>query len=336
MIRRLAARPWSFVAAARVGMYRDGWLRSRDLPRPAISVGALEMGGTGKTPATVAVAAALRRAGIRPAIVSRGYGRVGSSPLLVSDGAGTGPKVTASQAGDEPWLMAHLLRDVPVAVAGARELAAALVPHDRVDVFVLDDAFQHVRVRRALDLLVVDTAAPFWTQYPPPSGRLREGAAAASRADAFLVRGHGEAENERWSNKPRIQLSAAPSRMLPLREWRQDAEGTAIAAPPSTGVAFAGIAKPQRFFGDLRAMGVHLELAQQYRDHQMYTATEINGLAERARLRNCRTLLTTEKDAARLAHLEIDDASIVVVTYRLELRNETDLVDLLAASRGPA
>jgi len=332
VIRGLAARPWSIVTATRVALYRNGWLPRHELAHPTISVGALEMGGTGKTPATVAVASALREAGLRPAIVSRGYGRTGTHPLLVSDGGGGGPQVDASRAGDEPWLMAHLLRDVPVAVGGARELAAALMPPGKVDVFVLDDAFQHVRVRRALDLLTVDAATPFWTQYPPPSGRLREGVAAAARADAFLIRGDAEIVGSPWEAKPRLELVAQRTRLLPLGEWRQQPDGTGIDSPPQSGVAFAGIAKPQRFFQDLRTLGVSLPLAQQYRDHQIYTTTEIKGLAERARLRDCDVLLTTEKDAARLAHLELDDTKILVVTYRLALRNAAELIDLFGKS----
>ncbi len=336
MIRRLAALPWSTVAAVRVALYRGGWLQVRELPRPTISIGALEMGGTGKTPATVAVARALRDAGIRPAIVSRGYGRSGTRPLLVSNGNGDGPLVTASRAGDEPWLMAHLLPEVPVAVAAARELAAALVPTDNVDVFVLDDAFQHVRVRRALDLLVVDAASPFWTQQPPPFGRLREGVAAAARADGFLVRGSDELVGNPCGGKPRLELVARESRLLPLDEWLQDPNGAGLEKAPQSCVAFAGIAKPQRFFHDMRALGTSIELAQQYRDHQVYTATEIKGLAERARLRDCRALVTTEKDAARLAHLELDGTNIVVATYRLTISDEAHLLGMFrkSTSRG--
>jgi len=330
VIRDLAALPWSVAAATRVAMYRNGWLEVRQLPRPTISVGALEMGGTGKTPATVAVASALCNAGLCPAILSRGYGRAGTRPLLVSDGTGGGPRVNASLAGDEPWLMAHLLRDVPVAVAGARELAAALVPLDKVDAFVLDDAFQHVRVRRDLDLLMVDSTMPFWTQHPPPAGRLREGIAAADRADGYLVRGNAEVMGSPCAEKPRLRLVTQESRLLPLREWRREADGAGIEDPPRTCVAFAGIAKPERFFDDLRALGTSLLLAQQYRDHQVYTSTEIRGLAERARLRDCDTLVTTEKDAARLAHLELDDTNILVATYRLALRNATRLMEMLA------
>ena len=332
MIRELVAFPWTAIAAARVALYRSGRLATQELPWPAISVGALEMGGTGKTPSTVAVAEALQRVGMRPAIVSRGYGRTGTTPLLVSEGNGDGPRVNASRAGDEPWLMAHQLRDVPVAVAAKRELAAALLPVDKIDVVVLDDAFQHVRVCREVDLVVVDATRPFWSQSPPPLGRLREGAAAATRADGFLIRGTVDVMGDRWDKKPRLELTAHESRLLPLTEWLCDPDSTAVAPVPETAVAFAGIAKPQRFFRDLAALGTSIELAQQYRDHQVYTATEINGLGERARLRDCDALITTEKDAARLAHLTLDGPNILVATYRLALQNEATLLELYERS----
>ena len=327
MIRKLAALPWTCVAAARVALYRNGLLRTHDLPRPAVSVGALEMGGTGKTPTTLAIATALRDGGVRPAIVSRGFGRVGTAPLLVCDG--TGPLVTATEAGDEPWLMAHLMPEVAVAVAGPRELAAALVAPDGVDVFVLDDAFQHVRVRRRVDLLMVDSRRPFWTQVPPPFGRLRESVAAAARADAFVIRGDGGVLGDRWPAKPRLQLCQAKTHFLPLWAWLRDPHAEGVAPPGTPCVAFAGIAKPARFFNDMRKAGIEITLAQQYRDHQTYTTTEIRGLAERARLRGCDTLLTTEKDAARLAHLDLDDLNIVVATYRLRLEDEEPLLRML-------
>jgi len=324
--------PWNAVAASRVALYRNGWLKTQRLPLPVISVGALEMGGTGKTPATIAVASMLREHGIRAAVLSRGYARTGNQPTLV--GVGAGPIENATVSGDEPWLMSHLLPDVPVAVAARREGAARLVPDGSADVFVLDDGFQHVRVHRQLDLLVVDPAAPFWEQSPPPLGRLREGTAAACRADAFLLRGEARtALPDAFSAQPRFNLHQLPTRFVPLSTWIANPDSAGVDAPTESCAAFAGIARPRRFVDDLRELGLRVDFAQQYRDHQTFTATEIRGLAEGCRLRECATLVTTEKDAARLAHLDLDDVNILVATHRMEFDDPTPFLEAVADAR---
>jgi tetraacyldisaccharide 4'-kinase len=332
MISTVMSLPWSTAAAAKAWVYARGWLARHELARPTISIGALEMGGTGKTPTTMAVTRALLDAGLRPAIVSRGYGRVGGEPLLVSPGDGNGPVVTAAAAGDEPWLMAHLLPEVPVAVAARRELAAAHIAPDHIDAFVLDDAFQHLRVARALDFLVVDGTRPFWQQTTPPLGRLRERPAAAGRADAFLLRGPAVAVPERWDKIPRYALTPCPTRLVPLQVWLRDPDADGNAVPDTPCVAFAGIAHPRRFFDELGYMGVQLSLGQSYRDHQAFSRIEMAGLAERARLRDSGTLITTEKDAARLAHLDVEDLDILVATHRLQLAETGPLLAAAAAA----
>ena len=163
---------WGAAAALRILLYRCGWKSRHRLQRPVVSIGALGVGGTGKTPCVAALAQLLIADGKRPAILSRGYARRGRTATIVSQGQGL--QVPVTEAGDEPAWFATALPSVPVAVAARREEAAELLL-GRVDcdLFLLDDAFQHVRVHRDVDLVVVDATAPFWEDRPPPAAPTR-------------------------------------------------------------------------------------------------------------------------------------------------------------------
>ena len=206
---------WGALARCRASLYESGWLRRHTLERPVISVGALSVGGAGKTPTTALLAGLLSEAGCRPAILSRGYKRSGAAPLLVSRGDGRGPIVAVTEAGDEPFWLASALPAVPVAVASHREEAAQVVlsAMTAADVFLLDDGFQHLRVARDVNLLVVNPERPFWDDAPMPVGRLRESPAAATRADAFLIVGADAESTARLHERyPKPQDSSSPAR----------------------------------------------------------------------------------------------------------------------------
>lgn len=328
---RLALRPlgalWSGIAALRVTLHESGPLPVHRLPRPAISVGALEMGGTGKSPATAAVARVLSRAGLAVGILSRGYGRRSRAPLLVSDGSR--PLATPLMAGDEPTLYARTLPGVAVAVGDRREEAAALLLAARdVDVFVLDDAFQHVRVHRELDLLLVDSERPFWDQAPPPGGSLREGAGAARRADAFLITGDRAswcaAElARRYPGRPTHRLRAEEPGAVPL-----GAAGSGLEELPQPALPFAGIARPERLVASLERAGVRCLPLARFPDHHWFRPAELERLRERARAAGARCLVTTQKDAARLA-ADHADPSIWIWRYDLAPADPAALLALV-------
>ncbi len=134
--------------------YRNNLLRSQKLPCTVISVGNITAGGTGKTPMTVYLAAQLQKAGIRAAVISRGYkGGAESSGGIVSDGSNL--LMNAEQAGDEPFLMASRMRGIPVVVGKNRyEAGLVTVAKFQPDVIVLDDAFQHVGLKRDIDIVL--------------------------------------------------------------------------------------------------------------------------------------------------------------------------------------
>ncbi len=168
----------------RAQWYASGRLESHALPRPSISVGNLTFGGTGKTPFVEFLARRLRFEGWRPAILSRGYGRRSRGVVVV--GAGEGALVSPDEGGDEPVALARATSGVLVVVGERRADAARRAADLGADLFLLDDAFQHLAVRRDVNLLLLDARDPFGGGRLPPAGRLREPIAAARRADAFI------------------------------------------------------------------------------------------------------------------------------------------------------
>ena len=319
--------PWGLVAHGRAEFYRRGVLATQRLRQPTICIGALEMGGTGKTPVVAAVTQVLQRAGRKPAVISRGYSRRDRRPSVVSDGRGL--CIDVQSAGDEPAWYARSLDGVPVAVAARREEAAELLEQRalQTDVYILDDAFQHLRVARDVNLLVVDATRPFWEQAPPPGGRLREGAGAARRADAFILvvneQASRHARNDlasRYPDRPTFEVRSSDPGYWPLDTWDPRTPPEATTKLGASCAAFAGIARPQRFFRMLEAHGIDVRARRTFPDHHWYSDRDLTSLRRMATGAGATALVTTEKDAVRLQHLKQPQVPrIHVWSYRLSL-----------------
>ena len=263
-----------------VARFRRSWYARRPaartrLSRPVVSVGNLVTGGSGKTPVVAAIAAVLSRLGHRPAILSRGYGRSRLAPNLVVVSEGAGPLVPVDQSGDEPQMLARDIRGVPIVVAADRAKAGE-VAIDRFDatVLILDDGFQHLRLERTIDLLVLSPAD--LTEKLLPFGRLREPLSAASVADAVLAYG-GAAEAEHLARQVGVAQSfCITPRYLPLLTLH----GVLPANKRVTAVA--GIARPQRFFDALRKQGYDIVRELTFPDHHWFSAADVRGIELRA------------------------------------------------------
>jgi tetraacyldisaccharide 4'-kinase len=267
---------------------------------PVVSVGNLTVGGTGKTPIVCWIAERLRDDGRRPAVVSRGYGgTAGRGPCVVS--RGEGPRVDVRVAGDEPYFMAHTLPGVRVIVGSHRAGGVEAAVATGADIAILDDGFQHRRLARDLDLLLVDRSDPFGGGRLLPAGRLREPLSGMSRADLVLL-------TRSCSAELRVELETTLRRHLtgaPVLEAGHecvgfvDAEGEATEVGPRV-VAFCGIGHPAGFRRDLEARGLELVDFVVFRDHHDYSSAELHALSARASASGA-GLVTTEKDLARLS-----------------------------------
>jgi tetraacyldisaccharide 4'-kinase len=281
------------VAAARAAAYGRGWLPRARLAGPVISVGNLGVGGSGKTPVVALVAAVLRDAGHPVSVLSRGYrGSFRGDCLVVGDGQGV--RAGPEEAGDEPVMLARALPGVVVAVGRRRDRAGrAVEARFGVRVHVLDDGFQHLSLHRDLDL--VCASAGDLVDRPLPAGRLRESPSALARADLILLDADGAAR--------RALSDAHPGRVV-LRLHRRvlgfyGLDGIERPAPARP-FLLSGIARPERFHGDVTPRVGHVAGAAVFADHHAYTATDLAGVESQARAAGADAIVTTAKDAVRL------------------------------------
>jgi len=309
------------VVRLRNALYDAGYLQQRRLPCPAISIGNLTVGGTGKTPVTAYLAGMLSDSGYRVAVLSRGYRRSsGKRPLLVSDGHAL--LADAGESGDEPYLIARLNPAVAVAVGADRVRAARLVCSvTSPEVILLDDAYQHRPVHRDINLLLVDGRDPWGNGKMLPLGPLREPQSGVSRADALIVtRGHGDCPDDL---KPVLERHNRHVAMFHLRIHpdgyvRSDGQEISSAALKGFSVfAFSGIARPARFEEDLRSLEVNLVGARRFSDHHPYRRRDLEGVVRQARDAGAEALVTTEKDLMRIDGL--DDSGLPCYALRLRI-----------------
>jgi len=283
------SRAFRFIVGARDRLYQSGLLQTYRLSHPVISVGNLTVGGTGKTPLVILLAERLRDEGYRPVVLSRGYKRKTSGIVIVS--TGSGPEVTWDEAGDEPFLIATRARGVSVVVGADRHAAGTLAEQkDLGDLFILDDGFQHRRLFRNVDLVTIDPVEWLAGEHLFPYGRWREPKEALQRATAAIV-------------QETVQ-TVLPELPIPSFAIQITIDGIYKGSDPvpvsdlknHAVTAFAGIAKPDRFFNSLESLGIAPKSKVKFRDHHHYTKRDIDDLPGEVRI-------TTEKDAVRLERL---------------------------------
>ncbi len=296
MLSELYAR----VAARRRRWYEQHPDSRRRLTRPVVSVGALAVGGRGKTPVARLVAELLRDAGEHPAILSRGYGRAEPRDGVVVVRDRDSVLASVHVAGDEPLMLAERLPGVCVLVSEDRSVAGRLAETQLgATVHVLDDGFQHFPLARDVDLLL--THADDLDQTTMPGGRLREPLDTARLADAGIVDAADMAAATTVADRLGLATAFRLERTLGTpRVVGGDADRVHV--PPGARVlAVAGIAMPARFSDALRAAGFDVVDVLAFKDHHRFTAGDIRRIADRARRHDVAWVLTTEKDAVRLA-----------------------------------
>ncbi|HEY5512331.1 MAG TPA: tetraacyldisaccharide 4'-kinase [Geomonas sp.] len=296
---RALAPVYALLLRLRAAAYRHGVLPSHRLPVPVISVGNLVLGGTGKTPMVAWLAGYLVARGKRVAVLSRGYGgSAEGEPRIVSDGSRM--LLTPEQSGDEPFLLAQKVPGLMVVTGADRYRAGLLALRElKPDICILDDGFQHLRLRRDLDILLLDAARPFANGRTLPAGFLRESVAAAARADLVVyTRCSPGVRPDLFTGKPSCRTSHQLAGMVPLgggeRAGFELAKGARV-------TAFSGIADPGAFFDLLEEQGVRLTATLAFADHASYGEPEIAAICRLRDASRSTLLITTEKDAVKLA-----------------------------------
>ncbi len=320
--RLLAPLGWLQALATRWRLQRPGW--RPDLP--VICIGNLNVGGTGKTPTTIALAQMFASQGQAVHIVSRGYGGRLSGPVRVD-----AQRHSAAEVGDEPLLMAAfapvwVARDRAAGVRAAKAAGAAVV--------LMDDGFQNPAVRQHRSLVVVDAEVGFGNARCLPAGPLREPVAEGlARADLVLAIGNAQARARfarRWGPVLDAARGQAPDG-VPLLGARIEPLATGMDWRGLRVLAFAGIGRPEKFFASLAAQGAQVLRAQALSDHQPLGAALFARLEREARALGAQ-LVTTEKDAVRLP--QALRSHVLTLPVRLVFDEPEHLMRLLGIGGG--
>lgn len=326
---RAALYPFSIiyghVVSLRKWSYARGWLKQQRLNGMVISVGNLTVGGTGKTPMVLWLAEKFLAEKKRVAILSRGY----------RQGRKNGDEIALLKQRLGPGVLFGVGRD---RYAVGRHLEA----REPIDVFLLDDGFQHLQLARDLDILMLDGSRPLRNEWLLPAGTLREPLASCRRADILVVSRQREGAQGSAGEGHRFLIFYAHTRLLGFRRLGCLTH-TAPLGPSELGtgplMAFCGIGNPQAFFTDLQCWHVPVVEGRAFRDHHKYSRRDLQALERAARAKGAVGLVTTEKDAHNLPSLG-SSMPIWVAVIDLVFPAESELLaaidDVLRTRRGAA
>jgi len=263
---------------------------------PVISVGNLAVGGTGKTPAVDWLVKEFHKQGKRPAIVSRGYGGSFEGEVGVVS-FGNGILMTATECGDEPYLLAKRNPNCSVLIAKKRiNGIKALERSKESDLIILDDGFQHRAVRRDVDLVLLDATRPLGNGWPLPSGNLREFPQALKRADFLLMT---RSNRQKCSDFLGFKVCHSHHQLADIAVSLDGSKVSVSQLKKLNLLAFAGIADPESFFSSLENIGLSLKEKLSFADHTEYQGQILERLHNTAV--DVDALITTEKDAVKLS-----------------------------------
>jgi 3-deoxy-D-manno-octulosonic-acid transferase len=309
-------------------------LMSPPLVAPVISVGGITTGGQGKTPFTVYLVKQLENRGRVPAILTRGYQRRSPAETLIF---AAGVKVPPAVTGDEAQIFLRST-NAPVGIGTKRYETGRMLLRQYPDtnVLVLDDGFQHARLERDFDIVLIDGLDPFGGEEVVPLGRLREPLSALKRADIFVVT---RAEEEYRFEAIRRRLNAINSgapvfrTKLAARCWREAGSCHKVESLAGERVgAFCGLGNPENFWRTLEQLGLELVFRWAFPDHHAYNPTELQRVAHQARMRGATTLVTTEKDYMNCpSHVELAlmPLKLAWLEIELELENQDTFFEIL-------
>lgn len=335
---RYAASPvlWLFTLLYAMGVrfknfaYDRRWLQPQQLSWPVVSVGNLSVGGTGKTPLVQLLADRLQQRGWTVDVLSRGYGRSSQEVVRVE------PLGSAEEFGDEPLLLAR--GGLAVYVGASRyqpgqlaeqDAAGESVPSRRLH--ILDDGFQHRKLARAINLVLVQRADLEGDLLP--AGRLREPLRALRRADICVLR----AEDAGLTGRVLQRMHQAGQVSDATRVWIVERRTTLPEGTDSTkrAVAFCALGDPKGFFDGLRQAGLNLQVTTAFRDHHVYTLKDIEDLRAIARRCGAQCFVTTQKDSVRLSdslRVELEkQARLFIARLEVSLQEEARCIDMLEA-----
>ena len=314
--------PYLAVLNTRNTLYKKGIVRSSRLPVKVISIGNITTGGTGKTPLVEFSVKYIIESGRKVAVLSRGYGGDNSSQ--------EGDEIV----NDECLTLIENLRDVPVLAGRDRVKSGEKAINDfGVDCVVLDDGFQHLRLKRDLDVVVIDALNPFGGENLIPRGSLREPLQNLERADLFII-SHCDQGNEQtirsiYTKLDQINHSAPVCESIhsPVH-FDNIADGSILELEWLKGkrvYALSAIGNPGSFSNTLKGLGVDLIKHKVFQDHHVYTEEEIEDVVSDAQSLGADAVVVTQKDIVKIRKMNIKDANILTLRIEIEITRGVDL-----------
>ena len=301
----------------RVGLYAKGIFGQKRLNRPVISVGNLTMGGTGKTPMVIWLAERFLAQGKRVGILSRGY------------------KGSASTSDEVELMKARLKQRAQFGVA-ANRYAEGKKLEDRVDVFLLDDGFQHLELARDVNILLLDGSKKLKQEWLLPAGELREPVREVGRADLVVITRKAEHRTIEGDHSHTYKIFYAETQLLGFRDLASADTGMYLREiGPGPFFAFCGIGNPQAFLKDLGRWHVPVCGHITFRDHHRYSKSDFRSLEKAAMAVHAAGFVTTEKDWINLKHLGPLNLPTFVCVITLSLQSESEFDACLARKLSP-
>lgn len=324
-------------------LYKKEILKSGRLPCKVISVGNVTVGGTGKTPMTIYMTELLNRLGYKVVILSRGYkGGAEKTGGIVSDGRTI--FMEPDMAGDEPFMLAEKLKNTPV-IVGKNRLEAGMLAVEKFkpDIIVLDDAFQHLKLARDINLVLLDSHRPFGNTHILPRGTLREPLSALLRGDAFILTrsdspplnpydlpGLPFSRTDLIGNKPVFRSFHVPYICNVVRQ-NPVASGYPVSVSYDAEFlknrnvfAFSGIAKNDDFQRTLEAFGCRITGFLKFPDHYQYSDNDLSEIFHSTQELNADAIITTEKDYVRLVRRITWPIDLVVISIKISFGDDDD------------
>ncbi|NGX31189.1 MAG: Tetraacyldisaccharide 4'-kinase [Chlamydiae bacterium] len=266
-------------------LYEHKLLRTKDIGSAIISIGNVSIGGSGKTPFCLFLAKELEKRKIAFSFVSKGYGaktRI-KKPFVLSEGRG--PKYDAKKASDEAVLLSHIFPKVPV-IVGNDLLQACLIAKPFAPLMIIDDGMQHRKLKKSVEIVILDSIEPFGKQAFFPRGFLRDSLTQLKRAD--LVVGYSDVETQlrRYTTAPFVQVTKTPINAESIAN-----ENIAV---------FTAIGNPKNLYHTLEEVGAKIVEKQEFLDHSFFDKKELQAFAKRVKAKGAKYLVCTQKDAMKV------------------------------------
>ena len=314
----------------RITLYARGLLSVTEPPLPVVSIGNNSLGGTNKTPMTELVVRQFREAGIEAGLVSRGYRTREHGPIWIGQDEESTHRDTA---GDEPLMLAKRLPGVKIVVSRDRVQGVALLASLGARVAVTDDTFQHRRMARDVDIVLVDATCPFGNGNVIPAGSMREPKSAFGRADLLVITKANQAGPDLLaSTREELEKLLDPRKIftaeIKMESWieiRNGEERTVSVdhSPKGSFLAFSAIGSPAGFYNFLEQEGISVKAHRTFRDHHIFTQSDINKLVELALSLNVDGFICTEKDLVNLP--EGIDLDVPIYIPRIVVKLDDDI-----------